>query len=311
MRGPGIGSEEAPVRTGATDDGTDTLRQATRGRFPLSRVGRTGVAALAATAALLAAGVGAQEPGPEHRPARSALAHSAPVAAMATPVAAPPVLRRRAAAVPGARRASGLVGRVEMLVGAPVTVQGVETLPLRFDFEARVGPVRAVDRSASWLDPRRMRALRFAKHERHLLARHDEQVEIDPARRRWTAADGTVGESASDQPLDELSFMYFVRTLALGTDSAWTFDRHFDPRRSPTRVRVVGRRTVTTEAGTFHTVTLELRVRDPRRYRGEGTITLDVTDDACRLPVRIESEMPRIGTTVMTLAAQNHPEAHH
>lgn len=296
------------MRAAAANGGTATLRGATRVR---SRAGVTALPALAATAALLAAGVaaGAQEergaPAPE-RPGMAATRAPGAVTPGALPFFEGERLEYR---VRVARL--GAIGRVAMRVGERTLVQGVETLPLRFDFEARMGPVRAVDRSASWLDPRRMRALRFLKHERHLLARHDEQVEIDPAHRRWTAADGTAGTSTNDQPLDELSFMYFVRTLPFDGDSAWTFDRHFDPERSPTRVRVAGRRTVSTEAGTFRTVTLELRVRDPRRYRGEGTIRLDVTDDACRLPVRIESEMPRIGTAVMTLVAQNHPDAHH
>jgi hypothetical protein len=205
----------------------------------------------------------------------------------------------------------GDIGQVTMRVDGPEAVRGVETLVLHFDFTARVGPVRAEDRTASWLDPQRMRALRFQKRERHPLARHDEAVELDPDRRRWTDAEGRVGESPTDRPLDELSFMYFVRTLPLAADTAFDVSRHFDPERSPTSVRVVGRRIVATAAGTFNTVRLELRVRDPRRYKGEGVIRLDVTDDECRIPVRIESRMPVVGTAVMTLAAQNHGAMHH
>jgi hypothetical protein len=205
----------------------------------------------------------------------------------------------------------GAIGRVTMRVDSTPPLRGTEVLLLRFAFDAKMGLVGARDRTESWLDPVRLRALRFHKHERHPLSRHDEQVEIDPDARRWTDADGVVGESPSDAPLDELSFMYVVRTLPLADGATWTLDRHFDPARSPTRVRVLGRGRVETEAGTFRTVTLELTVRDPRRYRGEGVIRLDLTDDQCRLPVRIESTMPVFGRTVMLLTAQNHPAAHH
>jgi hypothetical protein len=102
-----------------------------------------------------------------------------------------------------------------------------------------------------------------------------------------------------------------LRTLPLLADTTVRFERHFDAARNPTLVRVVGRRSVTTEAGTFRTVLVEMRVQDPRRYKGEGTILLDLTDDHCRLPVRIESVMPVIGRTTMTLAAHNHPATHH
>jgi hypothetical protein len=206
----------------------------------------------------------------------------------------------------------GRVGRVTMQVDGPERLRGTDVVVLRFALAARMGLLRAEDRTASWLDPVRLRALRYEKHERRPLARLDEAVEIDAEQRRWTRADGTAGASDSDAPLDELSFLYLLRTLPLAGDTAWTLDRHYDPARNPTRVRIAGRRTVATPAGTFQTVTIEMRVRDARRYQGEGgVIRVDVTDDACRLPVRIESDVPVFGRAVLLLAAHNHAAAHH
>ncbi|MFL5577985.1 MAG: DUF3108 domain-containing protein [Gemmatimonadaceae bacterium] len=197
----------------------------------------------------------------------------------------------------------GRVGTARMWVDGPVEVRGVQTWVLRFEFRARVGPVRAEDRTESWLDPRSMAALRFHKHERHPLSRHDERVELYPDERRWQGEDGQGGESPTGAPLDELSFMFFLRTLPLAADTVFTFDRHFDAARNPTVVRVVGRETVGTAAGEFRTVKLEMRVRDARRYKGEGVIRINLTDDDRRLPVRIESAMPVIGAAVLTLDA--------
>jgi hypothetical protein len=210
-------------------------------------------------------------------------------------------------------RRFGAVGRLSMLVDTAESVRGTSAWVLRFDFRARVGPMKAVDRTESWLDPASLTALRFHKHERTPLAKHDERVEIDPAAHRWTAEHGAGGPITSDAPLDELSFMYVLRTLPLGTeaDSAVRHARHFDAARNPTFLRLVERRSVTTAAGTFRTLLVEMRVQDPRRFRGEGVIRLDLTDDACRIPVQIESDMPVIGRTRMTLATQNHPAAHH
>jgi hypothetical protein len=182
---------------------------------------------------------------------------------------------------------------------------------LRFAFDARRGPVRATDRTESWLDPARVAVLRFRKHERHVLSRHDERVELNPATGRWTADDGEQGETASAAPLDELSFMFFLRTLRADGDSAWSLDRHFDARRNPTVVRVVGRESIVTGAGTFRAVVFEMRVKDPRRYRGTGVIRIALSDDHCRIPLRIESEMPVVGRATLTLTAQNHATMHH
>lgn len=195
----------------------------------------------------------------------------------------------------------GTVGSGSMWIEGPVDIRGVSTWLLRFDFSAGLGPMKAVDRTSSWLDPVRMAAQRYIKHEKHVLSKREERVEIFAADRRWAGSNGESGVSPSSEPLDELSFMYFIRTLALAADTVYSFNRHFDPARSPTTLRVVRKEIVKTPAGRFATVLVEMRVRDSRRYKGEGVIRINLSDDAMRIPVRIESAMPVIGTAVMTL----------
>lgn len=196
-------------------------------------------------------------------------------------------------------------GRSTMWIEGPTMVRGSEAWLLRFDFTARVGPFGAEDRTSSWYDARRGTSLRYLKHERHPLAKHDEDVELDPGARQWRAKDGSAGESPTDEPLDELSFMYFLRTLPFERESDWRFDRHYAADRNPTLVRLVKREEVRTPAGTWQTVQLEMRVKDPRRYKGDGVIRINLSDDACRIPVRIESRMPVVGSAVMLLDSHN------
>lgn len=195
----------------------------------------------------------------------------------------------------------GTVGRGAMWVEGPVDVRGVSTLLLRFDSRVRFGPVSASDRTSSWLDPRRMASLRYEKRGRSPLSRRDEVVQVYPAEHRWTAESGDSGASPTADPLDELSFIYYLRTLPFPADTTYRLVRHFDRARSPTTVRVVRRERLATPAGAFQTVLVEMRVRDPRSYRGEGVIRINFTDDAQRLPVRIESTMPAVGTAVLVL----------
>ena len=199
-------------------------------------------------------------------------------------------------------RVRGITGRGTMWIDGPVDVRGVPTYELHFDFAARVGPLTVSQKSTSWLDPERMAAMRFQKRERHLLTRREESVELFPDERLWRAKDGESGASPTTAPLDELSFIYFIRTLPFSSDSTLRFARHFDPERSPTFVRVLGREQVDTPAGSFGTVVVEMRVRDPQHYKGEGRIRFSISDDRCRLPVRIESTIPDAGTVVLTLA---------
>jgi hypothetical protein len=199
-------------------------------------------------------------------------------------------------------RVKGIAGRGTMWVDGPVLVRGISTYELHFDFTARVGPMSVTQRTVSWLDPERMAVMRFTKHERRILARRDEDVELFPSERRWRAKGGESGESPTDAPLDELSFIYFIRTLPLESDSMLSFSRHFDAQRSPTTIRVLGHEQIATASGSIGTTVVEMRVRDPEHYRGEGTIRFSISDDRCRIPVRIESTIPDAGTVVLTLA---------
>jgi len=202
-----------------------------------------------------------------------------------------------------ARAPHGLKGKATMWIEGPEQVRGVETMVLRFDFSTRIGFVKISDRTTSWLDPTHMAAMRFDKQELRFMARHAERVELEPATREWTEVDGRTGRSPTAQPLDELSFIYWLRTLTLVPDQTLTLERHFDPARNPTVIRSLGRGSVETPLGTFATRDVEMRVRDARNYKGEGMIRFSFSDDACRRPVRIESTIPDAGTVVMTLAS--------
>ena len=68
---------------------------------------------------------------------------------------------------------------------------------------------------------------------------------------------------------------------------------------------VIRREVIPTPMGELRVVLVEMRVRDPQHYKGEGVIRIHLTDDACRLPARIESTMPVVGTATLTIASQN------
>lgn len=103
------------------------------------------------------------------------------------------------------------------------------------------------------------------------------------------------------QPLDELSFLFLARGLELGPGEARDFDLHFDPERSPVRIRDRGREEIRVPAGTFATRVVEMDVRDPTRFGEAGRVVMHLTDDAHRIPVRIASAMPVVGSLVLVL----------
>jgi len=196
------------------------------------------------------------------------------------------------------------VGTASMWIEGPVDVRGTSTYLLRFDSRIRFLFLPAVSRSSSWFDPVRGRSLRFLKEERNPLSHSDESIDLFPDEKRWRSAQGDTGQSVTNAPLDELSFMYFIRTLPMIPGASYTLERFFDDSRNPTTVKVIRREVIRTPMGELHVIRIEMVVRDPRHYEGEGTIRIHLTDDECRLPARIESTMPVIGTAVLTIDSE-------
>jgi hypothetical protein len=147
--------------------------------------------------------------------------------------------------------------------------------------------------------------VRLSLTEQNPLARHDESVDLYPDEKKWKSVNGETGKSPSNTPLDELSFMYFIRTLPMTPGATYRFDRHFDAAQNPTMVSVIRREVIPTPMGELPVILVEMRVRDPLHYKGEGVIRIHLTDDDCRLPAKSESTMPVVGTAILTIDSQN------
>jgi hypothetical protein len=164
-----------------------------------------------------------------------------------------------------------------------------------------MGPFKGSQLMESWLDPLMVRSLRFHEQEHRFFRSRSVRTEIFPDERHWSDGDGRSGDIFTTTPLDELSFIYFLRTLPPGKDTLYEFDSHFDVTRNPVMVHESPGGVVPTSSGAFVTTLMEMRVHDPRRYRGEGIVRVFLSDDRCRLPVRIESTVPGMGSLVLTM----------
>jgi hypothetical protein len=197
----------------------------------------------------------------------------------------------------------GKIGTAVMRVTAD-TIRGRDAFLLAFDFSARVVLFNASDRTRSWFDPTCFSSMRYTKRERSPVTKRDESVDIFPGERRWQNASGSY-TSDTEHPLDELSFLYYLRTLPLDEGAVYTVDRHFDPARNPVIISVLRRERLQFEnQHAYAAIVVEMRVRDSRQDTGFSVLRLYVTDDELKVPVRIESSMPLGGKMVMTLQAR-------
>ena len=191
----------------------------------------------------------------------------------------------------------GSFGRGTMRVDGPVDIRGRQALQLSFDFRGRVGIFRVEDRTRSWISADDLSSLRYERTERSPLGTRSEDVEIYPDEGRWESAAGAGGETECPHPLDELSFLYYVRALPLNEGAESTLTHHFDRGRNPVTLKVLGRETIEVPAGAFETIVVEMSVSDER----VSAMRLFLVDDEARIPVRIESSAPWVGSTRLLL----------
>lgn len=170
---------------------------------------------------------------------------------------------------------------------------GVECLDIRSEansnaFFSKVHKVR--DRAQTLLDPEALLPLRFEKHQREGDYAKDLVVKFD---RREHFARYENGDEVMMHPWaqDELSAFYYLRTLPLAEGRDVFIDNHTNRKNYPLRVIVHGRETVEVAAGTFDCWVVEPVVREGGIFQAKGTLTIWLTADERRIPVKMRTKI--------------------
>ncbi len=90
---------------------------------------------------------------------------------------------------------------------------------------------------------------------------------------------------------DALSVLYYIRTQELGPDQSFFVDNFTDGKLYPLEVKVLGRETITVEAGTFPCVIVEPLLQSVGVFRHKGKLKVWLTDDRLKMPVLMKSKV--------------------
>ena len=158
------------------------------------------------------------------------------------------------------------------------------------------------DRFDSWFDPHRFVSHRFEQNQREL--RHTRlrsyEIAAEEGVYRETRS-GRVDSLSTTEPLDDVSFLFFVRTLPLNVGDVDTIPRYFKSGRDVI-IRVVGKKTITVPAGTFETIVVKPTITNASGLLGQGgDAEVYFTDDAARTLVMLKSRVPVLGTLELSL----------
>ena len=178
------------------------------------------------------------------------------------------------------------VGSASIVVSPMATEQGRQAFVFAASGEARPLGLRFGAELTSYVGVQAFNSLRFHRKLIQGSSVNDVQFEIVPDSSRYRQLGDPRDWVAPSNPLDELAFLYYLRTARLKPGASYSISRYFQTGYNPVQVRVTGRETRTLPDGTSAPVlTLEVTSRG-------NLVTLALTDDARRLPVEINLPLP-------------------
>jgi hypothetical protein len=198
--------------------------------------------------------------------------------------------------------ALGRRGEGYMQVVGLDTVRGHTTYHVSMAIEGGLLFAKVKDHYDSWFDVTDLVTLRFIQDVDEINYERYRHWELFPEERRWERPDnGNEGEMPTDLPLDDISFLYFVRTLPLEVGDEYSFDRYFRENGNPVVIRVLRKETVTVPAGTFETVVVQPIIQTKGLFSQGGEAELYFTTDERRLMVLMRSKVPLVGALSLHL----------
>jgi len=155
---------------------------------------------------------------------------------------------------------------------------------------------------SSWIDTRLITARRFISDVSNTGHSSYRSFEFYPDEMYWEQTDeGVIGELATALPLDDISFIYFVRSLPLEVGKTYMLPRYFKKDGNPVIIEVERRDVQETPVGTFNTIVVRPTIKTSGLFSEGGEAELHFTDDEHRYLVYMRVGMSVVGSITMHL----------
>ena len=178
------------------------------------------------------------------------------------------------------------VGSATISVNPMTQERGRQAFVFSASGEARPMGLKFGAELTSYVGVQAFSSLRFHRKLIQGTSVNDVQFQIVPDSSRYRQIGDPRDWAAPPDPLDELAFLYYLRTARLKPGATYSISRYFQTGYNPVQVRVTGRETRALPDGkSVPVLTLEITSRG-------NVVTVALTDDARRLPVEIDLPLP-------------------
>ena len=152
---------------------------------------------------------------------------------------------------------------------------------------------RVNDVYESWMDAETLSSLRFVQELEEGGKDTERRFEIYPERSVFvqTSKKPATEEPSVSQPLDDGSFLYFVRTIPLVVGQTYDFNRYFRPDRNPVRIRVLRKERIKVPAGTFDAIVIQPVIKTKGIFSENGHAEIWLSDDERHIMLQLKSKL--------------------
>jgi len=182
------------------------------------------------------------------------------------------------------------VGQASMAVVGIEDVRGRPTYHVIFRIDGGLPGLQVHDSYESWLDTATLASRRHVQEIREVRYRRSTRYEIYPEERRYRENDEDSLHASVSSPLDEGSFVYFIRTVRVPVGQTREFHQYFKPDRNPVIIRAIRRDTVEVPSGRYPTVVVRPSIRARGLFAEDGQAELWFSDDEHRMLVQLRTK---------------------
>ena len=180
------------------------------------------------------------------------------------------------------------VGSASMEVAPMAEIRGHQTWHTVFQVKGGTFFYRVNDLYESWTDIQTGNSLRFRQDLNEGRRDVERIYDIFPDRSQFMEVKDTAMASVAN-PLDDGSFLYFIRTIPLVVGQTYSFDRYFKPDRNPVTIKVLRKEHIEVEAGEFDAIVVQPVIKSKGIFSENGHAEVWLSDDSRRIMLQMKS----------------------
>ena len=189
-------------------------------------------------------------------------------------------------------------GTATMSVEDIESVRGRPTYHTVFDVRGKVLLFHVNDHYESWFDTTSLVSLHHTQHIDETKNQADRTYDFYPERQIYIR-NGVENPSVPD-PLDEGSFIYFMRSVPLEVGKTYEFNRYYHVDRNPVVIQVERKERIKVPAGEFDAIVVKPIIKSKGLFSENGEAEVWFSDDSTRTLLRLKSKLP-FGTLYLEL----------